>query len=226
MRNQDLQMRAMFKQHLIWKLIGIAMVSFLLQVLVAATCVLVHGKTSLRWNPVHNPRQSESPVVFFLTDRIGLTHVEGLERPGSLLAKHEDEVSRYNGIVWWPRDAVTMRNDTFGVAAGWPFRSMTGWCSTKYQLVDEKLGATHVAHNGVLIADTSVLEPDYPVILPLKPNWFGTVANTVIYSVSLVASVVGVKWIVLRHRRKKGVCLSCAYPLNMLEVCPECGTRR
>ena len=62
--------------------------------------------------------------------------------------------------------------------------------------------------------------------LPIRPIWTGLISDTIIYS--------AVWWLLLSIpfalrsvlRRKRGLCLKCAYDLQGAEheVCPECGT--
>ncbi len=60
--------------------------------------------------------------------------------------------------------------------------------------------------------------------LPLDPIWFGFAANTMLYaSVIVVITSAGRK---LRrvHRRRRGRCLACGYPIGETDRCSECGS--
>ena len=60
-------------------------------------------------------------------------------------------------------------------------------------------------------------------VLPLRPQWPGFAINTMLYG--------GVPWLLvcgpfeLRRfrRRKRGLCVYCAYPIGRSDVCTECG---
>ena len=63
--------------------------------------------------------------------------------------------------------------------------------------------------------------------LPLKPTWLGFLANTIIYSWFFLLGQLQIKSVRKRRRRKRGLCIKCAYDLRGTEhaVCPECGSK-
>ena len=60
-------------------------------------------------------------------------------------------------------------------------------------------------------------------VVPLRPQWPGFAINTLLYG--------GVPWLLVcgpfelrrYRRRKRGLCVYCAYPIGMSDVCTECG---
>lgn len=62
-------------------------------------------------------------------------------------------------------------------------------------------------------------------IVPLRPMWFGMLANTVVYAALALGLMAA--WRLWRRcrRSKKGHCANCGYDLVGIEgPCPECGT--
>lgn len=64
--------------------------------------------------------------------------------------------------------------------------------------------------------------------IPLRPIWPGFVINTVCYTVFLLLLTLGPLSFRNIIRRKRGLCIKCAYDLRGTEhnVCPECGCQR
>ncbi len=61
------------------------------------------------------------------------------------------------------------------------------------------------------------------IVVPLRPQWPGFAINTILYG--------GVPWLLVcgpfelrrYRRRKRGLCVYCAYPIGASNVCTECG---
>lgn len=63
-------------------------------------------------------------------------------------------------------------------------------------------------------------------VMPLRPIWWGVVGNAVAYAAITGALV----WLwsagVRANRRRRGLCVACAYPVPTIGPCPECGQAR
>lgn len=63
---------------------------------------------------------------------------------------------------------------------------------------------------------------------PIMPLWTGFAINTLLYASigwSIVRAFLSSLWFTIRRRRRRrGLCVACAYPVRGLSVCPECGT--
>ena len=79
------------------------------------------------------------------------------------------------------------------------------------------------AHQGtnVIPMDVGTLHP-----LPYGPLWTGLAINTMFYGGVLWILWFGMSLLLTMIRRKRGLCIKCAYDLKGAahEVCPECGT--
>jgi len=60
--------------------------------------------------------------------------------------------------------------------------------------------------------------------IPIAPIWSGFLFNIIFYS--LCSLFISWGWLLVRtrNRRAKGLCVYCAYKLEGLDVCPECGS--
>lgn len=69
------------------------------------------------------------------------------------------------------------------------------------------------------------------VALPTRPVWRGVLANTAIYWTACLGMIYFAPWArrrIFHHRRgwSKGICPVCAYSVEGLDTCPECGATR
>ena len=75
----------------------------------------------------------------------------------------------------------------------------------------------------LLFVPDSLMDRVENYYLPLGPIWSGFAINTMLYG--------GVPWLLLcgpfelrrYRRRKRGLCVYCAYPIGTSDVCTECG---
>ena len=111
-------------------------------------------------------------------------------------------------------------------ARGWPMRSL--WCLQKHMVyyVDGGSYVSKLFEPRGLIA-TPIIPDEFwgPRVLPLYPIGTGFVVNTLFYAAILSLLFTGP--FVLRRfiRRRRGLCVQCAYDLRGAkhEACPECG---
>lgn len=61
-------------------------------------------------------------------------------------------------------------------------------------------------------------------LFPFRPIWFGLIANSVFWGAFVFIVRMLPPWIESLLRRRRGLCLHCAYPLRGARRCPECGT--
>lgn len=129
------------------------------------------------------------------------------------------------------------------MAVGWPMPSMYGrawyrqgkiadpahgflWEGARY---DWAAPISHFGYNPAL--GLPIPQFDDP-FLPLRPIFFGTIANTGLFALCTAGC-----WIVIKnilaliarsrslYRRRRGLCPACGYRLDGLAKCPECGRR-
>ena len=104
----------------------------------------------------------------------------------------------------WPLNALV-------ISADWP-RHMDAPTSWRHGVRVSNLPAAVSLHGEVR--------------MPIRPLWFGSVANSVCFAMVLCL-LMGILGGVRRAtRRSRGRCPNCAYDLQGAEhkVCPECGT--
>ena len=108
-------------------------------------------------------------------------------------------------------------------ARGWPMRSL--WCLRSIY-VEDGTGVIKWFSPRGLIA-TPILPDEYwgPRVLPLYPIWIGFIANMLFYSGFLWLLLPGRRALRREIRRKRGLCMKCAYDLQGADhkACPECG---
>ena len=66
----------------------------------------------------------------------------------------------------------------------------------------------------------------YPILLPLRPVWPHSLANSLVHGLALAFLVGACTTLRQRYRRSRDLCERCAYPITALDRCPECGTVR
>ena len=59
--------------------------------------------------------------------------------------------------------------------------------------------------------------------IPLMPEPVGMVLNVLIVSAALALPRATFLALVPYRRKRKGLCVNCAYPLGDFAICPECG---
>lgn len=110
--------------------------------------------------------------------------------------------------------------------AGWPMRSFESWVT--YWEVDRRTEW----YGGVAIPDW--LRPRWMMTIwgqnatfssrfPTRITWFGFVVNTLFYATLIAAMIAGLRVMHHQRRRRRGLCVRCAYELRDLSICPECG---
>lgn len=108
-------------------------------------------------------------------------------------------------------------------AYGFPLLAMRG----SYLLRDDGQGSEEYASrvDGVPISDFLYGPTSQARALPLVPVWPGFLINTVIFAALLFTIRLVYVTIKRRSRRKRGLCIQCAYNLSggPHEQCPECG---
>lgn len=62
-----------------------------------------------------------------------------------------------------------------------------------------------------------------PVRLPVKPLWNGLTANATFYGVAIYACAAALGWGLRERRRRRGLCVRCAYSVGTSAICTECG---
>jgi hypothetical protein len=106
----------------------------------------------------------------------------------------------------------TVRTSTHYLA-GWPWRSAWG-TTTTYPLPP---GSPFKG-----LWRPTAFGRDWRV--PYLPLWWGLLANVMFYTLLVLAPVVLWRWLRLRRRAKRKLCLGCGYELGAgVGVCPECG---
>jgi hypothetical protein len=110
------------------------------------------------------------------------------------------------------------------VARGWPLRSL--WLEHGFHTKDGRVRYRPVS-GAIDLSDSQLakmLAPQPSVAhLPVRLIWSGSVINTLSFAAILWLLIVGP--FVLRRflRRRRGLCLACAYPRGESASCTECG---
>ncbi len=107
-------------------------------------------------------------------------------------------------------------------ASGWPFpalRSALGSSTAP--------GSSPAIERGYLVRVlcTRFGREVERAVLPTTPIWPGFLGNSALYAAHLFPLVSARHWR-RRRRAKRGLCPQCAYPVNCVDRCPECGTSR
>ena len=64
----------------------------------------------------------------------------------------------------------------------------------------------------------------YLSTIPIQVLPLGMAVNSLFFSVLIFGSLRLAQAVIREHRKHRGICEECKYPLNDLEQCPECGT--
>jgi len=59
--------------------------------------------------------------------------------------------------------------------------------------------------------------------LPLMPIPAGFAINTSLYGTLSWCGLTALAWLIRKNRRRRQLCIACAYPIAGLATCPECG---
>jgi hypothetical protein len=112
----------------------------------------------------------------------------------------------------------------FRIEAGWPLLSVEGVSGRDTKSVVP--GVLITRENGALRLKVSSRRWPYDVI-PYKPIWSGFAINTIFYAAILwlLSFAPGAvrRRLIIRGRRRRGLCPACAYPIGTSPVCTECG---
>ena len=111
-------------------------------------------------------------------------------------------------------------------ARGWPLLSLAASFETAPPLPSFD---TRISLGGVEIrpaADRTNVYDASGRTLPLRPVWYGFIANTLCYATA--AWLLSGMPVALRRfvRGRRGLCRACGYPAGDSEVCTECGSAR
>ena len=112
-------------------------------------------------------------------------------------------------------------NNIIETRAGWPFEALVGWQINANDAKVTNSGVTGVLGGFKLTRDSggnSVVR-----LLPSSPIWPGLIANTFLYASAIMG--VMMLWSKARTsvRLRRGLCPTCKYPIDVSEVCTECG---
>lgn len=99
--------------------------------------------------------------------------------------------------------------------AGWPFYAL------EYRESVDELATRPSGWRAVYLGGIESWVRHRP--LPIKPVWTGLLLDAVLYGAALFALSAAPGAFVRARRRRRGLCLKCAYELKGLSVCPECG---
>lgn len=210
-----------------WQLLKAVLIAIffgaLLNIAVVWGVAIFHGVPKRGWNPYFNPREGH-PVAFFVGRGFGVERVFGFDRPGSLVDREPESVRKYSGSPWWPREAVTFDTGDWAIASGWPFLSLYTWrTTTPYEVDSESIDFDRRHHWGLVLREESRGSERFAMVLPFRPIWRGFIGGMVAYGVIGWSALRLIGMARSRGRRRRGLCPSCAYPMDGLERCPECG---
>ena len=144
----------------------------------------------------------------------------------SILPNWGDLYSQSSIFPEVPGDQIFIEGRTIE-GRGWPLRTV--WCDYGF-ISDDAQGISYLfpgSRRGMIETPLPVWElSGYPRVLPYLPIWCGIAINTIFYAAILWLLFPG-KFALRRIiRRKRGLCVKCAYDLRGVEheACPECGT--
>ena len=105
--------------------------------------------------------------------------------------------------------------------AGWPMRSLAwfildvSWARTGGSEPEKVIGR-------IILPPVRRLT-SYPLPLPARPAPLGFTVNTLFYAALAWLPFAGIPALRRRSRRRRGLCIHCAYPTGTAPVCSECG---
>lgn len=117
------------------------------------------------------------------------------------------------------------------LSIGFPFTSLCAVTSSLDQEAD--LPRYTFTPSGWFIGGTAkyllIVEPPRgttsgdSILIPATPNWPGLIANTIFWGLVAWFIQFGVKRLRIARRRVNSLCTHCAFPVDQLPRCPECG---
>ncbi len=170
----------------------------------------------------------------------GIRHVRALDLPpgnGGFLTTLFDQISvpgtdgrKVMSAVF---DGVLLGVAGFDeVVAGWPCKAFRGWriwpapprpptrgrrCGFGMIRIDPEY-----AHCAAVPARVGSFR--YEALVPLRPIWYGLLADSVFYGFLIWAVIRAIGLLRARHRICGGLCPRCRYPIGVSPVCTECGS--
>lgn len=116
---------------------------------------------------------------------------------------------------------------------GWPFRAMHydligistegRWDHMKSYF--DRVNTAAGLHVGIETPDWwPAVQKNYR--LPVRPRAGGLVLNMLVFMTAWVCIASSVRWVRRSKRRQAGRCAECAYSVQGLAACPECGTHQ
>jgi hypothetical protein len=175
-------------------------------------------------------------------DAVSTTLVPGdwpIAVPSTWPAK-PDEARRISGATWsalsliqnrasWSEASRSRKASVLYVASvetfGWPFHGLKRYGLGTHngtRFTQDHLG---VFRQGVLIpASWQGRLPNRIQTIPIMPAWPGFLLNTLFYAALAWGVLAARSWEIRGRRRRRGLCVQCAYPTTGLHRCPECGT--
>ncbi len=135
------------------------------------------------------------------------------------------EELREGGFYFSPRlDLHGREHGTIAtIGYGWPFVALAS---------DHLIGGTqpNVVLKGIQYSPEKAVDGSYARAFPTRVVWSGLVANLALYTPLTLALLVLFsrvhRVVIARPRVRRGLCVRCAYPLDGLAICPECGTEQ
>jgi hypothetical protein len=146
-----------------------------------------------------------------------------------------DWMSSMSGRAYQMKDFTVTSDSTSGVpgqlkplwmsvtSAGWPLFALQSHDVSPLQQSAGTRGAYRYVR--FLSRDALVVSPSSgcDIVFPLAPLWPGFVAGAVLFASIAWLLACGPRASRRRWRTHRGLCPSCAYPLGITAVCPECG---
>lgn len=142
--------------------------------------------------------------------------------PGAMEVLNQSAVGvRKTAVSKWTHMDAPQIFSIHEIRVGWPLQSLVGAIGYA-EKIDEQGGVT-VQERDVFAG----IESDRWRVLPGTPNLFGTMVNSLVFSVPIWLLLYGYQFLNM-YQRRLGKCGKCAYDLTGLakERCPECGWRR
>ncbi len=170
----------------------------------------------------------------------GIRHVRALDLPpgnGGFLTTLFEQMS-VPGTDGRKVMSVVFDGIIFGVAgfeevaAGWPWKAYRGWriwpapprppgqrrrCGTMMPRIDPEY-----AHCAAVPARVGSFR--YEALVPLRPIWYGLLADSVFYGFLIWVTVRMIVALRARNRVRRGMCPRCRYPIGISPFCTECGS--